>query len=61
MRTDIYMPIERKLQLVPPILEFFLDNPPVELEVQTRGTSRDVARDIPILQELAKKTRVLVS
>ena len=59
--TDIYMPIERKLKLVPPILEFFLDNPPTELEVQTRGTSRDVARDIPILQELAKKTSVLVS
>lgn len=59
--TDIYMPIERELKLVPPILEFFLDNPPIELEVQTRGTSRDVARDIPILQELAKKTRVLVS
>lgn len=59
--TDIYMPIERKLKLVPPILEFFLENPPVELEVQTRGTSRDVARDIPIVQELARKTRVLVS
>ena len=59
--TDIYMPIERKLRLVPPILEFFLDNPPLELEVQTRGTSRDVARDIPLLQELAKKTSVLVS
>jgi DNA repair photolyase len=59
--TDIYMPIERKLKLVPPILEFFLDNPPKELEVQTRGTSRDVARDVPLLQELAKKTSVLVS
>ena len=59
--TDIYMPIERKLKLVPPILEFFLDNPPLELEVQTRATSRDVARDIPLLQELAKKTSVLVS
>ncbi len=59
--TDIYMPIERKLKLVPPILEFFLENPPLELEVQTRGTSRDVARDIPVLQELAKKTSVLVS
>lgn len=59
--TDIYMPIERKLKLVPPILEFFLDYPPVELEVQTRGTGRDVERDIPILQELAKKTSVLVS
>lgn len=59
--TDIYMPIERRLKLVPPILEFFLENPPQELEVQTRGTSRDVARDIPLLQELAKKTSVLVS
>lgn len=59
--TDIYMPIERKLKLVPPILEFFLENPPLELEVQTRGTSRDVARDIPLLQELSKKTQVLVS
>ncbi len=59
--TDIYMPIERKLKLVPPILEFFIENPPLELEVQTRGTSRDVARDIPLLQELAKKTSVLVS
>jgi len=59
--TDIYMPIERKLKLVPPILEFFLENPPVELEVQTRGTSRDVARDIPLLQQLAEKTSVLVS
>ena len=59
--TDIYMPIERKLELVPPILEFFLENPPLELEVQTRGTSRDVARDIPLLQKLAEKTSVLVS
>jgi DNA repair photolyase len=59
--TDIYMPIERKLKLVPPILEFFLENPPLELEVQTRGTSRDIKRDIPLLQELAKKTSVLVS
>lgn len=59
--TDIYMPIEKKLRLVPPILEFFLDNPPIELEVQTRGTARDVARDIPLLQELSKKTSVLVS
>lgn len=59
--TDVYMPIERQLKLVPPILEFFLDYPPVELEVQTRGTARDVARDIPLLQELSKKTSVLVS
>lgn len=59
--TDIYMPIEQKLKLVPPILEFFIENPPLELEVQTRGTSRDVKRDIPLLQELAKKTSVLVS
>lgn len=59
--TDIYMPIERKLRLVPPILEFFLENPPLELEVQTRGISRDIARDIPLLQELSKKTSVLVS
>ena len=59
--TDIYMPIERKLKLVPPILEFFLEYPPLELEVQTRSTSRDVARDIPLLQELSKKTSVLVS
>ena len=59
--TDIYMPVEQKLKLVPPILEFFIDNPPLELEVQTRGTSRDVKRDIPLLQELAKKTSVLVS
>ena len=59
--TDIYMPVERKLKLVPPILEFLIDNPPLELEVQTRGTSRDVARDIPLLQELSKKTSVLVS
>ena len=59
--TDIYMPIEQKLKLVPPILEFFLENPPRELEVQTRGTSRDIARDIPLLQELSKKTSVLVS
>ena len=59
--TDIYMPIERKLGLIPPILEFFLENPPIELEVQTRGTARDIARDIPLLQELSKKTSVLVS
>ena len=55
------MPIERKLKLVPPILEFFLENPPLELEVQTRGTARDIERDIPLLQELSKKTSVLVS
>ena len=59
--TDIYMPIERRLKLVPPIIEFFMDNPPLELEVQTRGASRDVARDIPALRELAKRTSVLIS
>ena len=59
--TDIYMPIEQKLKLVPPILEFFIEHPPLELEVQTRGTARDVARDIPLLQQLAQKTSVLVS
>ena len=59
--TDIYMPIEQTLRLVPPILEFFLAHPPRELEVQTRGPSRAVARDIPLLQALAQKTRVLVS
>jgi DNA repair photolyase len=59
--TDIYMPVERKLRLVPPILEFFLENPPLGLEVQTRGAARDVARDIPLLAELAKRTSVLVS
>ena len=59
--TDIYMPIERKLKLVPPILEFFLKNPPRELEVQTRGTSRDVQRDIPALRKLAQKTSVIIS
>lgn len=59
--TDIYMPIERKLGLVPPILKFFIENPPLELEVQTRGMSRDVARDIPLLQKLAEKTKVMVS
>ncbi len=59
--TDIYMPIERRLKLVPPILEFFLEHPPLELEVQTRGTARDIERDIPLLQELSKKTQVLVS
>jgi DNA repair photolyase len=59
--TDIYMPLEKRLKLVPPILEFLIENPPLELEIQTRGTSRDIARDIPLLQELARKTSVLVS
>jgi DNA repair photolyase len=59
--TDLYQPIERRLKLVPPILEFFLKNPPLELEIQTRGAARDVARDIPLLQELSKRTSVLVS
>lgn len=59
--TDIYMPIERRLKLVPPIIEFFIENPPLELEVQTRGASRDIVRDIPALRELAKRTSVLVS
>lgn len=59
--TDIYMPIERRLRLVPPLLEFFIDHPPLELEVQTRGASRDVIRDIPVLQELSRRTSVLVS
>lgn len=59
--TDIYMPIERRLKLVPPIIEFLIENPPLELEVQTRGASRDIVRDIPALRELAKRTSVLVS
>lgn len=59
--TDLYQPIERHLKLVPPILEFFIEHPPVEVEIQTRAAARDVARDIPLLQELGKKTSVLVS
>lgn len=59
--TDLYQPIERRLQLVPPILEFFIANPPLELEIQTRAAGRDVARDIPLLQRLARRTSVLVS
>jgi DNA repair photolyase len=59
--TDLYQPLERKLQLVPPILEFFLEHPPRELEVQTRAAGRDVLRDIPLLQKLAERTSVLVS
>jgi DNA repair photolyase len=59
--TDLYQPLERKLQLVPPLLEFFLAHPPRELEVQTRAAGRDVKRDIPLLQALAKRTSVLVS
>ncbi len=59
--TDLYQPLERKLQLVPPILEFFLAHPPRELEIQTRAAGRDVVRDIPLLQKLAERTSVLVS
>ena len=53
--TDIYMPIERKLKLVPPILEFFLENPPLELEVQTRGTSRDVGAGYSAVAGIGEK------
>ncbi|MBC7475039.1 MAG: radical SAM protein [Candidatus Sericytochromatia bacterium] len=59
--TDIYMPIEKELALIPPILEYFLENPPLELEVQTRGAAKDIVRDIPLLQELAKITKVRIS
>lgn len=59
--TDLYQPVERRLRLVPPILEFFLEHPPLELEIQTRAGERDVARDIPLLVELSRRTSVLVS
>lgn len=59
--TDIYMPIEQKLELIPPILEFFLENPPLELEVQTRASAKHIIRDIPMLKKLSEVTDLRVS
>lgn len=59
--TDIYMPIEQQLKLIPPILEFFLENPPKELEVQTRASGKHILRDIPLLKQLSEITDLRIS
>ncbi len=57
--VDPYQPAEAEARLMPGILEALIDAPPCVFALQTRGPL--VLRDIPELQELAKRTTLRVS
>lgn len=57
--TDPYQPIERKLEITRAILQEFSRHSGLELGIVTK--SAVVARDIDLLQEIAKHNRISVS
>lgn len=57
--VDPYQPVEEKEQLMPRILETLIQRPPAVFVLQTRGTL--ALRDIALLRELRKHTRLRVS
>jgi DNA repair photolyase len=57
--TDPYQPAEAEQKLMLGILEAVIRNPPTAFVIQTRGPL--IVRDIPLLQELAARTRLRVS
>ena len=57
--VDPYQPAEEAERLMPRILEGLTERPPAVFVLQTRGTL--AVRDIPLLRELAKRTRLRVS
>lgn len=56
--TDVYQPIEKKLNLTRQILEILAENP-LPLHILTKSAL--VQRDIPILQQIAGKQNVFLS
>jgi DNA repair photolyase len=57
--VDPYQPAEAEARAMPGILDALIDSPPRVFALQTRGPL--VLRDIPQLQELAKRTTLRVS
>lgn len=57
--VDPYQPAEKVRPLMPGILEALLRNPPDVFVIQTRGPL--ILRDISLLQELAKVTKLRIS
>ena len=57
--VDPYQPAEETEQMMPRLLDAFIDRPPRTLAIQTRGPL--ILRDIDKLTELAQKTRLRVS
>lgn len=57
--VDPYQPAESQACAMPPILEALIDSPPSIFAIQTRGPL--ILRDIPLLQNLSKRTRLRVS
>jgi DNA repair photolyase len=57
--VDPYQPAEDSEQMMPPLLDAFLDQPPRTLAIQTRGPL--ILRDLEKLTALAQRTRLRVS
>lgn len=57
--VDPYQPVEHHYQLMPRLLSVLLDHPPLAFTIQTRAPS--VLRDISLLNELSKLTRLRIS
>ena len=57
--TDPYQPAEVERPHMPAILEALLERPPRVFVLQTRGPA--ILRDLPLIQELSRRTRVRVS
>lgn len=57
--VDPYQPVEAAELVMPPLIEVLLSRPPAVFVVQTRGPL--VLRDVPLWQELARRTTVRIS
>jgi DNA repair photolyase len=57
--VDPYQPVEESEQMMPRLLDAFLDRPPRTLAIQTRGPL--ILRDLDKLTALAQRTRLRVS
>ena len=57
--VDPYQPAEQTERMMPGILRAVCDRPPAVFVLQTRGAM--VLRDVGLLQELAKRTRLRIS
>jgi DNA repair photolyase len=57
--VDPYQPVEREYQLMPRLISVLLRDPPRAFTIQTRAPL--VLRDIPLLQELGRLTRLRIS
>lgn len=57
--VDPYQPAERSRSAMPELLRCAIDRPPAVFTIQTRGPL--IIRDLPLLQELHRRTRLRVS